>query len=256
METDISKSLEFVRAAALQEFEDFGLEAEDEVAPLNFDKPELAVTVGSQIASFAAEVSPELREQIANGFLFAQQAANKQISDPSQATSRQWYETYVHVLTQIGWTSEDATTLDRIVKGTSLQVHKEIMPILALALGPAANGAALIAKVLDGLSKMDENTPWIRLFSHESQRAEANQFQISHIDAPDGTPRITLVNFELSAERSVTQVLFFKLDKSSAELRHTERKISINEPIFSKVAPVIASRLAERVQKFVMEIDI
>lgn len=256
MEMDINASLEFARTAALPEFEFLGLEAEDGVEPPNFDKPELAVTVGSQIASFAQGVDPALREQIANGFLFAQQAANKQIDDPALASSKEWYQTYVDVLTKIGWTSEDDGTLERVIKGTALEVHKEIIPILTLALGPAASGAALILKVLEGLNKMNDNAPWIKLFSHESQRAKANQFQLSHVESVDGAPRITLVNFELAAERSVTQVLFFKLDKSSAELRHTQRKISINEPIFSQVAPIIAERLAERAQKFVLEIDI
>lgn len=256
MDPDVKTSLDFVQSVELPEFEDLGLEAETEAEPPHFDKPELAVTVGSQIASFADNVDPAMREKISNGFLFAQQAANKQIGNPSDASSLAWYNTYVKVLTQIGWQSEEHGDVARVIKGTSLQVHKEIIPIITAALGPAVAGSALIVKVLEGLNRMDTNSPWITLFSRESQRAEANQFQMSHVDNPDGTPRITLVNFELAAQRSVTQVLFFKLDSNTAELRHTPRKISVNEPIFSQVAPVIAERLADRVRRFVMEIEI
>lgn len=256
MNLDLETSIEFAKLTALPDMPDFGLDAED-AAPLpNFDKPELAVTVGSQIASFASNVEPELREKIANGFLFAQQAANKQIEGTAGATTLAWYKTYVSVLTQIGWTNEGAGGLDRIIKGTSVQVHKEIIPILTLALGPAVAASAMIVKVLEGLNQMDNNSPWITLFSRESQRAKANQFQLSHVDKVDGAPRISLVNFELAAERAVTQVLFFKLDTNSAELRHTQSKISVNEPIFSEVAPIIADRLKDRISKFIMEIDI
>jgi hypothetical protein len=256
MTLSIESSVEFARSTALPQLEDFGLDAESENDPPNFDKPELAVTVGSQIASFADNVDPELREKIANGFLFAQQAADKQIQDPTEASSEAWYNTYVKVLTQIGWQTEEGGNVINVIKGTSAQVHSEIIPIITLALGPAVAASALIVKVLEGLNNMDANSPWITLFSRESQRAKANQFQMSHVDVADGKPRITLVNFELSAERAATQILFFRLNTNEAELRHTERKISVNEPIFSAVAPVIAERLADRVRKFVLEIEI
>ncbi|MDP5215699.1 hypothetical protein Q5Y75_00560 [Ruegeria sp. 2205SS24-7] len=256
MHLDIETSIEFAKSAALPEIEDFGLDIEDAGDPPNFDKPELAVTVGSQIASFADNVEPELREKIANGFLFAQQAANKQIDGATEASSFAWYKTYVHVLTQIGWMTEEDARLDRIIKGTSVQVHKEIIPILSAALGPAAATSALVVKVLEGLSQMDADSRWFTIFDSASQRAQANQFQMSHIDKVDGAPRINLVNFELAAERSVKQVLFFKLDTNRAELRHTENEISVNEPIFSEVAPIIADRLQDRIRQFVMDIDI
>ena len=257
MDLTVESSIEFAKDAALPDMDDFEFALEStEAEPPNFDKPELAVTVGSQIASFSDNVAPELREKIANAFLFAQQAANKQIEGQDGATTRAWYDKYLGVLTQIGWSNEDAADLDRVIKGTSVQVHTEIVPILTAALGPAAAASALIVQVLEGLNRMDNDASWITLFSRESQRAQANQFQLSHVDMVDGAPRIALVNFELVAERAVTQVLFFKLDTNAAELRHTESKISVNEPIFSQVAPIIADRLRDRISAFVMEIEI
>ena len=256
MSLNLESSIDFAKSAALPQVEELGLEDAADVIPPDFEKPDLAVTIGSQIASFANDVEPELREKIANGFLFAQQASNKQIENKPAASSLDWYKTYVHVLTQIGWSTEGAENLERIIKGTSVQVHKEIIPIISLALGPAAASSAIVVKVLEGLNQMDANSPWITLFDRASQRAHANQFQMSHIDKVEGAPRINLVNFELAAERSVTQVLFFKLDTNKAELRHTETDISVNEPIFSQVAPIIAERLADRVRSFVMSIDI
>ena len=257
MDISVEESIEFAKSAQIPSIDDLDF-VEDATAPEppNFEKPELAVTVGSQIASFSENVSAELKEKVANGFLFAQQAANKQIEGKQDATSEDWYNTYVDVLTKIGWMREDGGAARREIEGTSVEVHSKIIPVITAALGPAVAASALIVDVLKGLNEMDQDTPWITLFSRESQRAEANQFQMSHVDSENGAPRITLVNFELSAERSVTQVLFFKFHSNEAKLTQFQERISVNEPIFSQVAPVIADRLADRVRQFVMEIEI
>ena len=68
MELSVESSIEFAKSVKLPELEDVGLEAEDAAEPPHFDKPELAVTVGSQIASFAESVGPDLREKSRTGF--------------------------------------------------------------------------------------------------------------------------------------------------------------------------------------------
>jgi len=167
----IESSKAFAKSAALPVVEDFGLESVDEFAIPDFSKPDLAVTVGSQIASFSAAVEPDLREKISNGFLFAQQAANKRLEDAPEASSFVWYSMYVHVLNQIGWTTEADGTLENEIKGTSAQVQNEIISIINAALGPAIASSSMLVKVLEGLSNMDKNSPWITLFNRESQRA-------------------------------------------------------------------------------------
>ncbi len=256
MTVDAKTAMHFVESTELPGLPE-GLEGIEITAPdlPEFDKPDLAVTVGSQVASFADDVKPELRQQISNAFLFAQQAADKRLERLGEASSKSWYDTYVDVMSQIGWIREDASVVVREVTGTSLHVHKEIIPIVAAALGPAA-ATATVVNVLKGLQNMNQDSPWITLFQSASQRASANQFQISHTTQEEGTPRIRLVNFELDAERSVTQVLFFRLDTNKAELRHFENKMAVNEPIFGQVAPVIANRLADRIAGNILAIEI
>jgi hypothetical protein len=170
-----------------------------------------AVAVGSQIADFAAGVSAELRPHIANSFLLAQLAANREIKERGGGTEH-WYGSYLSTPANTGWLIESDALIERAVSGSSAQVHKEIMPILTLALGPAVAASALVLGVLEGLQNMDKDQPWISLFDYESQRASANQFQISYVTASDGgvAARISLACFELDASRSVTRVLFFR----------------------------------------------
>lgn len=121
-----------------------------------------AVVVGSQIAEFAARVPLNLRPQISNSFLLAQLAANKQLSGGGD--SQAWYSKYCEVLANTGWVMETNAFNERDVAGSTLQVHKEILPVIVAALGPAAATAAIITAALDGLEKMSRDSPWITLF--------------------------------------------------------------------------------------------
>ena len=256
---NLALSTEFARDAALPAVTPrrviFGAESTEETPPPDFSAPDLAVTVGSQIASFGDGLDASLKESVSNGFLFAQQVADKQVQDAANASTEDWYNSYVDVLSRIGWNRENKSHSLKKISGVSTDVHKEIIPIVTAALGPVA-ATATVVRVLEGLQNMNEASPWITLFSKSSQRATANQFQMSHTYVEDGVPRISLIAFELSAERKITQVLFFKLSTDSASLSHFETKMSVDKSIFDSVAPIIADRLKERAKDFILNIPL
>lgn len=105
---------------------------------------------------------------------------------------------------------------------------------------------------------MDEGQPWFTLFDHESQRASANQFQISYAEAPEPgvAPRINLACFELDASRAVTRVLFFRFSNSDASLRHFGAKLSMNETVCMEVKDTIQARLAQYSAAYIADIPI
>lgn len=259
--TDPSSALNYLTDIPLPapELSPFALESADGELPrppayeTGIDQ---TVTVGSQIAEFATGVPAELRPLIANSFLLAQLAANRAIKDKGGGTS-QWYANYIDTLANTGWLVESESVVERAISGKSRQLHKEIIPILTLALGTAATASAIVLKVLDGLQKTDEGKPWFTLFDHESQRASANQFQISYAEAPDGAaPRINLACFELDASRAVTRVLFFRFSNSDASLRHFGAKLSMNETVFMEVKDIIQARLAQFSTAYIADIPI
>lgn len=215
---------------------------------------EQVVTVGSQISEFAKSVPEDLRESIDNSFLLAQLAANFEIDENGGGTI-EWYDKYIEVLEHAGWVTETRGDTMRKIDGSALKVHKEIIPVLTAALGPAAAAASVVVKVLEGLEAMNQDQPWITLFDRESQRATANQFQISYVEVDvEQIPRLTLASFELNAKRSVTQVLFFKFSDSSAKLAHFEAKLSINQTVFDAGKAIIADRLASRTAGYLTDI--
>ncbi len=235
-----------------------GLESAD---ALTLEKPAYesdtsqAVAVGSQIAEFADNVPRAIRPQIANSFLLAQLAANR--TTANGGSSKEWYDRYVEVLANVGWLVESEALSVRDVSGSSLRVHREIIPVVAAALAPGGAGAAMIMAILNGLAAMDENNPWITLFDRESQRATANQFQLSYAEAPQAAaPRISLACFELNASRSVTQVLFFKFSQTDATLRHFASQLSMNAAVFESVRAIVEQRVAEYARNYVTAIEL
>ena len=231
-------------------------EGPTDIVPPNFTrKLEQTVTIGSQLAGFAAGISSELRPQVSNAFLLAQLAANRHIKD-HHGSSRDWYRKYIEVMSNIGWVVEGDADSFQEVTGTTLQVHKQIIPILTAALGPNIAAATTIINILNGLKEMSTDQPWITLFQQESQRASANQFQISFASNDGGVPRITLACFELDASNSITQVLFFKFQNSHAKLRHFDVKLSINEQAFGHVSEIISQRVNSYLASYISAVEI
>lgn len=256
---DASAARSFVQALALPdiprftEAESAGLDAAGPVYQANKDQ---AVVVGSQIAEFAAAVPRDLRPAISNSFLLAQLAANKQTGQ-AQTGSKAWYEKYNEVLANVGWVVESDGSSMKEVKVDGLELHKEILPVIATVLGPAVAAATVVTAALSGLANMNKDSPWITLFNRQSQRATANQFQISYADAPGGAaPRIKIACFELVASRTVTQVLFFKFSDSRATLNYSATELSLNQAIFDQQKSVVEQRLASYVSSYVAALDI
>jgi hypothetical protein len=216
---------------------------------------EQAVTVGSQISEFSKSVPRDMRPHIDNAFLLAQLAANFEIEENGGGTMA-WYDTYIKVLENAGWVIESRGDALRELGGASLEVHKEIIPVITAALGPAAAAASVVVTALKGLQAMNADQPWITLFSRESQRASANQFQVSFVDVDENlTPRLTLASFELNASRSITQILFFKFSDTNATLSHFEAKMSINKSAFDAGKTIIAARLADKTAGFLTDLQ-
>ncbi|MBE9638204.1 hypothetical protein [Salipiger mangrovisoli] len=258
MTDPVAEALAFVESVELPvrpRRDGFEMAEENDLPPPDFDRPGgLSVAVGSQIASFAESVPPTLRAHIADAFLLAQLAANKAIE--AGGGGAEWYDSYVATLGKLGWTAESADRSMRVVAGGSAEVHREIVSVVTVLLGAAAGAAAGVIAVLNGLANMDKDAPWITLFQRRSQRANANQFQISTASIEAGTPVVRLVAFELDAQRSVTQVLFFRFGTSDATLRQFSQTMSVNAQVFGIAGPQVARKLGSRVAEDIAAIEI
>src|SRR5476649_486751 len=74
----------------------------ESLAPTFIQEPQ-AVSVGSQLTEFTANVPPDVRAAVSDSMLLAQLAANKAASTDNSAGVFAWYDKYREVLEGIGW---------------------------------------------------------------------------------------------------------------------------------------------------------
>jgi hypothetical protein len=201
-----------------------------------------AAVVGSDVVSFMAGVTPERRESIVNSSLLAQLIAKKQVSDPTRTT--EWYNAYFDALTNIGWVLQAKNFAEYHEESQNFEAHKAIIAVATALLGAGATALVLIETTLKALQSMNEGSPWITIFSRESQTARTARFQITLAEQDtDGQVFISLMAFALKAETTITQVLFFKARSNDVTLRHHSGRVTINTTVLDGVHDAIKKKL-------------
>ena len=209
-----------------------------------------AAVVGSEVVSFVEGVTPERREAIVNSSMLAQLVAKQRVGDPSKVY--EWYDVYFDVLSHIGWVVQDRTFARYDAGSQNLEAHEAILAVATTLLGAAPAALAVVKSTLDALKAMNAGSPWITIFSRESQHAETARFQISLAEEdPAGGFFVTLMAFGLEAKSSITQVLFFKVRRNEATLRHYSGKVTINTAVLDGVRDKLREKLVGQADDFV-----
>ena len=111
--------------------------------------------------------------------------------------------------------------------------------------------------MLNGLKEMDSSSPWITVFDRASQHAHGAKFQVSYVDADaEGAPQISVMCFGIDAQRTVTQVLFFKFSQDSAEFKKANGKLAMSLAQLAEAREVIAQRVHPFIADYVKGLDI
>jgi hypothetical protein len=201
-----------------------------------------AAVVGSEIVSFVSGVPAARREAIVNSSLLAQLVAKDRVPDPRKIYD--WYDAYFDVLMNIGWLLQDRSFAQYRESSKNLEAHQAILAVATTLLGAAPTALALVKTTIDSLQSMDKDSPWITLFSRESQFGKAAKFQISVAEqAADGRVLVSLMAFGLEAKTTITRVLFFKAKASEATLRHYAGQVGINVDVLDGVGPDIKRKV-------------
>lgn len=202
-----------------------------------------AAIVGSDVISFVNGVSKEKRRAILDSSLLAQLVAKKIVSDQTQIYD--WYDAYFDVLSNIGWVIQDRGFADFAESSEGFEAHEAILKIALSMLGPGTTALALVKSTLESLQSLEVDSPWITLFSRESQHANTARFQVSLAQQDENDSFfVTVMAFGLEANAKVTQVLFFKFRSNSAKLRHLSGMVTINTDVLTNIQPQIAERIA------------
>ncbi len=223
--------------------------------PVEFEAAPQAVVIGAQIAQFGESVNAETRSAIADSLLIAQLAANKAADNGSDVLG--WYRKYVEVLQNLGWIVRDLEFRDQKVSDANAGVHTAIIPVVTAMLTPGTAALAMVLSVLNGLKEMDSGARWLTVFDRASQHARGAKFQLSYVDADNaGNPVMSAVCFGLLAQRTLTQVLFFKFSQDEVAMQSANGSLSMTLEHLNAARDAIAARVRPFVTDFVANLSI
>lgn len=247
MPFDQNVALDFIANAELPTKRKFrgavGMGPSDQVET-NFETiKNQAAVVGQDVVAFESGTEKDFRKAISNSSLLAQLVANRKVADRKDIYA--WYDAYFDVLGNLGWVVQENGWSTYEVGGSGVEVHEEIITLATVLLGPAPTALAIVKTTLDSLKKMDEKTPWLKIFGRESTHAEAARFQVSVVrKSPEsGELLVTMMAFGLEAESKITQVLLFKFKKNEATLKNNSAQVSINKNSIAALAPAIEDKI-------------
>lgn len=214
---------------------------------VDLSNPPEGVVAGSNVVQMSTVSDASVRSAITLSIAAAQLYA-----DTSQDVTSPdiWAAKYIHALAGLGWTNMSYNYTDSEFKKIDAEVHEEIIPILSAALGPAAvRAASVIISALEGLKKLDDNSPWIKLYGKESAKVSATEFQFSLADTVDGIANLKTVGIRLDAKKKVNQILFFRLKSEKANLKTvnfgSSQSVSMLQTLNEKLRPKIEDSVSD-----------
>lgn len=200
-----------------------------------------AQLVGSGIFSFAPGVDVATRQAISDALLLAQLVANKHGNVVDQPV--EWFSAYAKVLQGLGWITTDSGWTDYTSDGVAADVHHEILAVLAAVLGPAPAALAIITASVEALNAMDPASPWIRIFSRESQIAKLARLQLGVVETSGDTVSMSMLACLIEASSSITQVLVFKFREAKASFTANHTRVSTSGVALLKLHPKIRAKV-------------
>lgn len=255
MAFDLEHAKQLLRTASLpKKPEHFGVAAGLGMPALETSKKQ-SLVVGSNVVSFTTGVEADVKQAITDSSLFAQLAAMSAVGH--DADPLVFFDAYFANLATLGWLIQQKETAQFSSDENAFDVHEAIIGVITSFLSPIAGAAVAVLAVLDGLHKMDADAPFITLFNRQSQHGEIGRFQLTYVylSAEQGLMARAMAFF-LKADREVTQVLFFKLQKGKTLLRRSMGSLSIDANAMKALQPQLAAKMTDYRKLYIAGVEL
>lgn len=233
-------ALDFIESAELAAVSHEALAEAPAGVPLDLNKLPQGVVSGNTLIDYSA-TSLEVRGALSLAMAFANQAARAAMKQGDDEDD--FFAAYQSNLVKLGFNfSQTAFTKSRFKK-RDVAVHKAIIPFLTIALGGATVGPVILA-LLENMKEIDINQPWITLFDRESRKFETRELHFAAVASDAIESRMRHVAARLKVVDDRINVLFFKINDTSAEFESATTTISVNNALLGVLERPLLERLA------------
>ena len=250
LHTDAMEAVNFIQSLELEEHPPLLLQqAANEVAARSLKGKEF-VDCGS-LVSFTSNLGDQQKEDVLNGTLLAQLAANKKHDRFSDV--KNWYKFYVTVMQKIGWVLQGLKFDEYHSTQEDFTISEVVLQLLSDLLGGDEEMLKLVKDTLSNLQKSSH----VSLFGSSSSSVTHGSFQIvpCRVDKSNQV-NVAFIASHFQASQVSDNYLFFTWKKESIRLFKTANVLTLNEDLYAQVRQTIKDKLGDRAKKFIKDLDI
>ena len=202
--------------------------------------------IDGSLAATSHEMTEQQVQDVTDSTLLAQLAANKKFNrfeDPEN-----WYECYMNVLSNIGWTLESFRWNKYESSQTSFKLSQVTLELLSSMVGGEAAIMNVVKAAIDALATSQDG---VSLYDSCSTSADDGNFQILPCINEMGQICLPLLCYYFKADHHVKNFFFFNWGHESISLFYATQKCVLNEKAYSKVRKAVADKVAGKIGDYV-----
>lgn len=188
------------------------------------------VNVGS-VLSFAGDIAPQLRDDVLYSIQLAQRAASGAYDRFTK--TRAWYQSYVEVLENLGWATEQfAFTRFEQSEGEFRMDKAALAIITAIA---TQNQLAILQQSIDALGKLADNDGAISMFDFHSSAQGSGNFQLGSVQqSSNGAVSMALGAFYFRSVDERRRLLFVKWGSREVNFWTAAQRMTLNTDFYAR----------------------
>lgn len=191
------------------------------------------------LTSFAENIPGLLKQDVLDSMLYAQLRAD--MKHNSKRETVDWYLTYMHFLSKVGFKIEDVAFKEYKTSEEKLTLGKVVINNLAEVADPKQ--LAALTSTLDTLRSTSQTDKRLKLFySKNSNVTSGGNFQVQHCElTPDGNVSIIFGIFLFESSKILEHGLDFSVDKDSTKIYKRVQKATLDSNVYEDVRSTIRS---------------
>jgi len=226
-----------------------GLELDHSSLPEN--KEQGAVAAGS-VVSFTEDLKSQCKEDVLNGTLLAQLAANKKYN--RYKDTQNWYKFYIEVLENIGWNIGQFNFRQYNSEQESFQISEVVESLIIQLTG---NNSAFVVTVVKTLAALQMSTSGRKIFGSTSVSGQNGNFQIVPCATDkNGDVIAAFLGGFFSADFMTKDYFFVTWRKQKIKLFYSTQMLTLNESVYGRVREKVKEKLGDNAKKFIEDLDI
>lgn len=216
------------------------------------DEDKAAYVSAGSIFSFVAGLKSQQKEDVLNSTLLAQLAANKAFD--REKDTENWYKKYREVLEKVGWVISDFDFTKYKAEGTTFEISKVMLDILAAI---ASENAMLVTKsAIDAVKALDNGSKAFTIWDSTTHSSTNGNFAIAPCVNDDGNVVMGIGCSYFSTQTINSNFLWFSYSSSSVDLYKGTQTVVLNEDVYSSVRKVVIEKLGDNAVNYIADLDI